>query len=266
VVWKKPQAASSAYGRRSREPSLAGIREGRNMKLYALAASLAVGFGMLPEASAQRGTIGAGVGDEEDFRAEGGLTIPASSGLAFLLDGAYVRGDNETDIISGAGHLISRNSGRAWGGFIGASRTDFGIGEIDAWTVGGEYARFLPRYTLAARVDYSAIDDTDADAWGLSGEYRLFAEDNLRFDFGGGLSLVDDGDDAVVLAGGAEYRFRNSPFSIGGRFGWINADDDDETSFGVTARVDFGNRTLKDRDRNGNTFGAVGSMISSILP
>jgi hypothetical protein len=236
------------------------------MKLYALAASLAVGLVMLPDASAQRGTIGLGVGDEEDFRADGGLTIPASGGLAFLLDGSYVRGDNESDITSAAGHLISRNSGRAFGGFIGVSRTDFGVGDIDAWTVGGEYARFLPRYTLVGRVDYSTIDDTDVDAWGLSGEYRLFTQDNLRFDLGGGLRLADDSDDAVVLAGGAEYRFGSSPFSIGGRVGWINVDDNDETTFGVTARFDFGNRSLKDRDRNGNTFGAIGSMISSILP
>lgn len=238
------------------------------MKFYALAASLAVGLGMLPEASAQvRGTIGAGVGDEEDFRGDVGLTIPASGSLAFLVDGSYARDDN-ADIISAAGHLISRSSGRAFGGFIGVSRTDFDFGDVDSWTVGGEYARFLPRYTLAGRVSYSAIDDTDADAWGVSGEYRLFAEDNLRFDLGAGLALTDGpgDDDAVVLAGGAEYRFGNSPISIGGRLGWINADDDDETSFGVTVRFDFGNRSLKDRDRNGNTFGAVGSMISSILP
>lgn len=237
------------------------------MKLYALAASLAVGLGMLPEASAQvRGTLGAGVGDEEDLRAEGGLTIPAGGSIAFLLDGAWVQDDN-FDVYSATGHLISRNSGRAWGGFIGVSRADLDFADIDTWIVGGEYARFLPRYTLVGRVDYSNVDDTDADAWGLSGEYRLFAEDNLRFDLGAGLALTDGpADDAVVLAGGAEYRFGNSPVSIGGRVGWINADDNDETTFGVALRFDFGNRSLKDRDRNGNTFGAVGSMISSILP
>ena len=236
------------------------------MRLYALAASIAVGLGMLPEASAQRGTVGVGVGDDEDLRVEGGLTLAAGSGLAILLDGAYVQGDNDVDVAGVAGHLISRGSGRAFGGFIGIRQTDFGPGEVDAWTVGGEYARFLPRYTLVGRVSYSAIDDTDADALGFSGEYRLFTQDNLRFDLGGGLSVVDDGEDAFVLAGGAEYRFGSSPFSVGGRFGWINVDDSDETTFGVVARFDFGNRTLKDRDRNGNTFGAIGSMISSILP
>jgi hypothetical protein len=235
------------------------------MKLYVLAASLAVGLGMLPEACAQRGTVGVGTGDEEDLRAEGGLTIPAGGGLAFLLDGAWAQNDN-FDVYSATGHLISRNSGRAFGGFIGVSRADLDFADVDTWTVGGEYARFLPRYTLVGKVDYSSIDDTDADAWGLSGEYRLFAEDNLRFDLGAGLQVVDDGDDAVVLAGGAEYRFGASPVSIGGRVGWVNADDDDETTFGVTLRFDFGNRSLKDRDRNGNTFGAIGSMISSILP
>lgn len=236
------------------------------MKLYALAASIAAGLIVLPQASAQvRGTVGVGVGDDEDFRAEGGLTLPASGSLAFLLDGSYVEGDNEAETLSATGHLISRNAGRAFGGFIGVRSTDFGPADVDSWTVGGEYARFLSRYTLAGRISYSGIDDSDADAWGLSGEYRLFAEDNLRFDLGAGLSL-NDNDDAIVLAGGAEYRFGNSPVSIGGRVGWINADDNDETTFGVTARFDFGNRTLKDRDRNGNTFGAVSSMISSILP
>jgi hypothetical protein len=213
------------------------------MKLCALAASLAVGLVVLPDASAQvRGTGGIGVGDEEDLRLEGGLTIPAGGNLAFLLDGEWAQDDN-FDVYSATGHLITRNAGRAWGGFIRVTRADLDFADIDTWTIGGEYARFLPRYTLAARVDFSAIDD-----------------------LGAGLSLVDDGDDGVVLGGGAEYRFGSSPFSIGGRVGWINADDNDETTFGVTARFDFGNRTLKDRDRNGNTFGVIGSMISSILP
>ncbi len=234
------------------------------MKLYALAASLAVGLGMLPEASAQRGTVGIGTGDDEDIRIDGGLTLPAGGGLAILLDGAYAQ-EEDVDQLSALGHLITRNSERAWGGFIGIRRTDFDFGDIDTWTVGGEYARFLPRYTLAGRVSYSSVDDTDVDAWGLSGEYRLFTNDNLRFDFGGGL-LLDDDDDAVVLAGGAEYRFGNSPVSVGGRLGWINGDGDDETTFGVAVRFDFGNRSLKARDRNGNTFGSVASMISTILP
>ncbi len=236
------------------------------MKFHALVASLAAGLVILPQASAQvRGTVGVGVGDEEDIRVDGGLTIPASGSLAFLLDGSYVKGDNDVDTLSAAGHLITRNSARAFGGFIGVRNIDFGPGEVDSWTVGGEYARFLSQYTLAGRISYTGIDDSDADAWGFSGEYRLFAESNLRFDFGAGLSLNDD-DDAIVLAGGAEYRFGSSPVSVGARVGWVNADDNDETIFGVMARFDFGNRTLRDRDRNGNTFGAVSSMISSILP
>jgi hypothetical protein len=256
-------------------PSAAKNRQGSNMKFYAVAASLAAGLAMLPEtASAQvRGTGGVSYGNGEDLGIEGGLTIPTGGSLAFLVDGDWDQGDSDSfnsfDTYSAAGHLITRNSERAWGGFIGVSRADIDFDDIDTWTVGGEYARFLPNYTLAGRLSYSSIDDADVDIWGLSGEYRLFANDNLRFDFGAGWSLIDGGagdDDAITLAGGAEYRFANSPISLGARMGWVNSDDDDETSVGVTLRFDFGNRSLKDRDRNGNTFGAIGSMISSILP
>ena len=239
------------------------------MKLYALAASIAVGLAMLPEASAQvRGTVGVTVGDDDDVRLDGGLAVPTSGGLAFLLDGTWDEGDG-VDAFSATGHLITRNAQRAFGGFIGVRHVDSGGVDADAWNIGGEYARFLSNYTLAGRVTYTALDDSDVDAWGLSGEYRLFAQDNLRFDFGAGLSLFDNAggdDEAINLGAGVEHRFANTPISLGGWLGWVDTDAGDESSIGVTLLFDLGNRSLKDRDRRGNTFGAVSSMISEILP
>ena len=162
------------------------------MKHYALAASLAVGFALLPEASAQvRASVGVGIGDDEEIRIDGGLAVPASGSLVFLLDGAFTQVD-DADYYSIGGHLITRDDRRAWGGFIGIDRTELGPFDEDAWNIGGEYARFLPRYTLAGRVTYTSIDDSDQDVLGVSGEYRLFAEDNLRFDLGAGLALASD--------------------------------------------------------------------------
>ena len=159
--------------------------------------------------------------------------VPASSPLTLTDDGAYevvattpggpsssevVRIDAGAPTVSATTSVPSPANGPVTVELLG---TDAGIGvaaitwsttgaettgpvttpgaTVDVYGIGGEYARFLPRYTLAGRVSYSSVDDTDVDAWGLSGEYRLFSSDNLRFDLGAGLSL-NDADDAVVLA------------------------------------------------------------------
>jgi hypothetical protein len=257
-------------GRAGKPP--APIRQGNNVKKYVVAASAAVGLAIFSgTAFAQvRGTVGASYDDENDIGVEGGLAIPSGGSLVVLLDADFARDDDvDANVYGVTGHLITRNSDHAWGGFVGLNRADTDFNDLDTWKVGGEYAKFLSSSTLVGRLSYSSTDDIDTDVWGLSGEYRYFANDNLRFDVGAGWSQIDSGfadDDAITLAGGAEYRFANSPISLGGNVGWINNDNDDTTVYGVTLRFDFGNDSLKDRDRNGGTFGTISSMIANILP
>ena len=247
------------------------------MKKYVVTASLMAGLSMVSGAAFAQtsGTIGAGIshidadggGDADTYGINGGVTLPMSGNLAVLLEGAYNTNDDaDIDTLSGAAHLISRDANGAFGGFVGIANVDAGVGDDNVFSIGGEYAKFFDASTLALTAAYMTADDSDVDAWGLLGEYRIFANDNLRFDLGGGWAKVDtafgDGDGFTVGAG-VEYRFAGSPFSIGGNVSYLDSDDlGDSTVVGATLRFDFGNDSLKARDRTGNTFGSTNGLMS----
>jgi hypothetical protein len=247
------------------------------VKKYVVTASLLAGLSMVSgNAFAQTtGTVGAnfshidadGGGDADSYGVNAGVSIPMGGTLAVLLDGSYTTNDDaDIDTLAGTAHLITRDASTAWGGFVGLANIDAGIGDDNAWTVGGEYAKFFDTTTLAFQAAYATADDSDVDVWGLSGEYRIFADDNLRFDLGAGWARVDTGfgdGDGFQVGAGVEYRFAGSPFSIGGNVSYIDSDDlGDATTVGATLRFDFGSDSLKSRDRNGNTFGSFGGLAA----
>jgi hypothetical protein len=254
------------------------IDKGTYVKKYVVTASLLVGLSMISGAASAQvvGTVGANysradtdAGDSDSYGVNGGITIPTGGSLAVLLDGSWQTNDDaDVDVVSGSAHLISRNSDHAFGGFLGLANVDAGAGgDADAWGGGGEYAKFFTNSTLVGTVSYATADDTDLDLWGVSGEYRIFSNDNLRFDLGAGWATIDAGGggdaDAIQVGAGVEYRFAGSPFSIGGNLGYIDTDGGgDATVIGVTGRFDFGNESLKSRDRTGNTFGSFGGLAA----
>ena len=251
------------------------------MKKYVVTTALAAGFSMIAGAAHAQvvGTVGANYsrsdtdfGDADSYGVNGGVTIPTGGSLAVLLDGSWQTNDDaDVDVLSGTAHLISRNSDYAFGGFLGLANIDAGGGaDGDAWGGGGEFAKFFANGTLVGTVSYATADDADVDVWGLSGEYRIFANDNLRFDLGAGWANIDAGGlgdaDGFQLGAGVEYRFANSPFSIGGNVGYVDTDGGgDATVFGITGRIDFGNDSLKSRDRTGNTFGGISSLTNFLF-
>ena len=243
------------------------------MKKYVVtAASVVAGLSMMAGAAhAQTGTVGVNYtkvdtdfGDTDSYGVNGGVAFDLSGGLAVLLDASYsTNDDTDVDLITGTAHLIARDADSAWGGFVGLGNADSGGGDADLWTVGGEYARFFESSTFAAQLAYATVDDTDVDIMGLSGEYRIFSGDNLRFDIGGGWAQIDTplGDsDGFQVGVGVEHRFAGSPISIGGNISYLDGDGSDATVFGATLRFDFGNDSLKARDRKGNTFGSFGGL------
>lgn len=247
------------------------------MKKYVVTASLMAGLSMVSGAAFAQtsGTIGAnwshvdpdGGSETDGYGINGGVAIPVGGNLAVLLDASWSTvDDTDVDLTTGTAHLISRDADGAWGGFVGLGNLDAGGIDADLWSVGGEYAKFFDSSTLALSVAYATIDDTDVDLWGLSGEYRIFSNDNLRFDLGGGWARVDTGfgdGDGFQVGAGVEYRFAGTPFSIGGNVSYLNSDDlGDATTIGATLRFDFGNESLKSRDRTGNTFGSLGGLAS----
>ena len=247
------------------------------MKKYVVTASLIAGLSMIsaPAFAQVTGTVGANfsrvdsdAGDADSYGFNGGVSIPLSGNLAVLLDGSYnTVDDTDVDTLTGTAHLIVRDSSMAWGGFVGLASIDAGGGgDADAWGAGGEFAKFFTGSTLALTAAYATDDDNDVDVWGLSGEYRIFANDNLRFDVGAGWANVDTGfgdGDGTQLGAGVEYRFGGSPISIGANVAHVDTDGGgDANVFGATLRFDFGNESLKARDRTGNTFGSFGGLAN----
>lgn len=243
------------------------------MKKYVVtAASVVAGLSMMSGAAfAQTGTVGVNysradtdLGDTDSYGVNGGVAFDLSGGLAVLVDGSFsTNDDTDVDLVTGTAHLITRDANSAWGGFVGLANVDAGGGDADAYTVGGEYARFFDTSTFAAQLAYATVDDTDVDIWGVSGEYRIFSDDNLRFDIGAGWAQVDTpfGDtDGFQVGAGVEHRFAGSPISIGGNISYLDGDGSDATVIGATLRFDFGNESLKARDRKGNTFGSFGGL------
>jgi hypothetical protein len=243
------------------------------MKKYVVtAASVVAGLSMITGAAhAQTGTVGVNYtkvdtdfGDSDSYGINGAFAVDVGTGLAVLVDGSFsTNDDSDVDLITGTAHLIARDADSAWGGFAGIARVDAGAIEADAYTVGGEYARFFDTSTFAAQLAYATIDDTDVDILGLTGEYRIFSTDDLRFDIMGGWAQVDTplGDsDGFQVGVGVEHRFAGSPISIGGNVTYLDGDGSDATVIGATLRFDFGNASLKARDRKGNTFGSFGGL------
>lgn len=243
------------------------------MKKYVVTASLLAGFSMISgTAFAQVGTVGVGVshtdtdfGDSDSANINGGVAIQTGGNLTVLLDGTYnTNDDTDIDILTGTAHLISRDANGAWGGFAGLGNVDGGGSDVDLYTVGGEYAAFFDTSTFVATVAYANADDVDVSIWGLSGEYRMFLNDDLRVDVGGGYANIDGGGadaDAFQVGAGVEYRFSGTPISIGANASYIDTDGGgDATVIGATLRFDFGNGSLKSRDRTGNTFGSFGGL------
>ena len=246
------------------------------MKKYVVTASLLAGLSMISgSAFAQvSGTVGANYSRNDDtdsdaYGVNGGVTIPTSGSIAFLLEGGYSTNDDaDIDTLSGTAHLISRNDSQAFGGFATLAHADGGGADVDIYGIGGEYAKFFNQGTLAFGLSYLTADDTDVDATALTGEYRIFATDNLRFDLGAGYGIIDTplgDDDGFSLGAGVEYRFGGSPISLGANVHRLDSDGGDSTVFGATLRFDFGNGSLKERDRKGNTFGGLNGLNQVFL-
>ncbi len=241
-------------------------------KFVVTSLAAAAGLSMISGAAfAQTGHVGLnyaradfGGGDSDAVGIDGGVTLKTGGGWDVLLDASYADSDGG-DSLDGTAHLVTRNANNAWGGWVGLVSGD----GSDAFGVGGEWAAFMGNNTLALGLGYGNVDDVDVDIFAGSAEYRIFTTDNMRWDLGATIGRADaTGGDATVygFGGGLEYRFDNSPFSIGGNVTYVNVDDTnvDGTVIGITGRWNFGDSSLKQRDREGNTFGRLGGIGSAV--
>lgn len=211
-------------------------------------------------AFAQTGSVGANFtkvdtdfGDADSYGIDGEVIFDVGAGWAGIIEGDFADSDDTDSTVAAKGHMINRGANNAWGGFVGLSDTD-GSNVI---SVGGEYAQFFDASTLALNLTYGTDDDNDVDALALNGAYRIFASDNLRFDIGASLGRAESGGvdaDINSLGVGVEYRFDQSPFSVGAAYSRVDGDIAEADVFGVSFRWNFGDTTLKAADRAGKTF------------
>ncbi len=239
------------------------------MKKYVVTASLMAGLSMVSGAAfAQTGSVGANYtrvdtdfGDADAYGVDGEVIFSTGGTWSAIIDGSYLDSDDADGTLSANGHLITSGSNNAWGGFVGVSDND----SSTVWTIGGEYAQFFDASTLAFNVSYGNDDDNNVDAYGISGAYRIFASDNLRFDLGASFARAEAGGvdgDINSFGLGVEYRFDNSPFSIGAAYSRLGGDIPDADVVGVTLRWNFGDATLKEADRQGKTFTSLGNALT----
>ncbi len=239
------------------------------MKKYVVTASLMAGLSMVSGAAFAQtsGSVGANFtridtdfGDGDAYGIDGEAIFPTGGSWSAIIEGAYDDSDDADSTLSAQGHLITNGANNAWGGFVGVSDSDSGT----VYVIGGEYAQFFEASTLAFNVNYGNDDDNDVDAYGINGAYRMFASDNLRFDIGASFGRAESGGfdaDINSIGAGVEYRFADSPFSIGAAYSRVDGDILEADVIGVTLRMNFGDSTLKEADRKGSTFTGLGSAL-----
>jgi hypothetical protein len=248
------------------------------MKKLLASAALIAGLSMiaLPASAQATGFAGASLGTltadsggtETDFDfigAGGSVAFPVGSGLVGQANLAYTSVDGtgtEAENTTVSGNIGMRNANYAVGGYIGyRDNTLLGGTGDSAIIFGGEYVMYMPQMSISAGGGFGNYDDLDADVLGLEGELRYFVNDNLRIDGGVNYSKVEaTGSEIDGFGGGigAEWKPDNFPISVFGSFGFQPIDsggtDTDLSLLQIGVRFDFGNNTLKARDRNGPAF------------
>lgn len=238
------------------------------MKNKAVTASLLAGLSLVSGAAfAQTGSVGAAYarvdadsGDTDVYGIEGEFIFDAGGGWAVIVEGDYTATDDNDGQATVETHVIQRSASNAWGVFLGVGDRDDGLGIL----AGFEYAQFFDMATLAFNLNHSTDKEVDVDTYGANGAYRIFIDDNLRFDVGAGVGRVETAfveDDFYSLGVGVEYRFAGSPYSVGAAYTRIDSDVSEADVFGVTLRWNFGDTTLKAADRSGKTFTGLGSAL-----
>jgi hypothetical protein len=244
------------------------------MKKLLLSAALLAGisaFAATPAMAQATGVVGVNVGslnldvgpadqDVDLYGVHGSVAFPVGQGL--LLQGNLgfdhlddpVDGDN----VSASANFGMRNASYALGAYV--AYKDNELLDDTFLGFGGEYVYYMPQLTLSVGGGFGSYDDADADLYGISGVGRYFVSDNLRIDGTIGYTNIDSGgeSDGIGLGIGGEWKPDNFPISFTAGYSWQSLDsggtDTDITVWSIGANFDFGNGTLKARDRSGPAF------------
>jgi hypothetical protein len=208
----------------------------------------------------------AGSGNSDGVAVEGAVTFAPTATLGLDLNAAYSDTNQSDDTTGIAGHLYAKGADYKFGGFVAAANAN-----SDTYLEGGvEGQKSWDAWTLAGVVSYANLDDANVDAWGGDAQVRYFFGDDLRLDGKAGWHNVDFsgavGDDDVWNLGvGGEWRWRGSPVSLTAGYDHYEFDSRnvDADVWTIGARWNFGG-SLKERDRDGPSFGGLSSLTRAV--
>jgi opacity protein-like surface antigen len=226
--------------------------------MIAAASAVAIALAAPAAANAASGYVDLSYADNGDFdvnswAVNGSAVVPAGQ-LNLQFDAGFTRTDFDGDnVTTGAGavHLFHRNDKFAVGGVVGVA--DPGI-----YTYGLEGAMYLDRVTLSgsASILTDDLDLFDDEPTVLNLGAKFFVTDNVSI--GASYSNFDTSDfGESVDSWGLEGEFKTSgPASFFAAYSTTEELDLDTWSIGM--RWNFGDATLKARDRSGPSMGARG--------
>ncbi|PWW01833.1 hypothetical protein DFR52_102497 [Hoeflea marina] len=186
---------------------------------------------------------------------------------SFDADGDQVTG------YGGTAHLYWRDpASYAFGIFGTIAATDASFFGGTRYSFGPEFQIYMNNVTLYGQGEYGQASfdgiPVDIDFWGIRGEVRYFATDNMRFDAELAYRTYDfDLADIFSAAVQANYRFDNTPYTVFARYQYEDLDGGlgtggDVHKLTMGLRVSFGSGTLLEEDRYGATMSTYRSNIS----
>ena len=253
-------------------------------------ASVAVGYNW---------TTGKNYNESRDFnglevKARGTFYAPiAGTGFGFQADGQYERsanngGEGYGDLVTNTGLLAAHAFARNATGLVGvigqANSTSDNFGgdtQNRRYFIGAEGQYFLGAVTLYGQVayqDYSIINTTNVDVGGtgfnLAGQVRYFATPDLMLALKADYEKLNGTGEANGIdvsswrvGGRAEYRFAATPISAFGDLSYRSSEvsynstyKENETRALVGLKLNFGSKTLFERDRSGASLDPIDAM------
>jgi hypothetical protein len=149
------------------------------------------------------------------------------------------------------------------------------LGYIDtsgpsSWSYGAVGQLNFVGFTAAAAVTKLNVDNGATgfdDAWGIDGQAKIFATDNLRLsgnvgygDYNGVTSAFDNSE--WTFGVGAEWQLASLPLSVSGDYAHVDFDKGNASSdvFKIGARWNFGGGTLRDRNDSGADLHTISTL------
>jgi len=188
-------------------------------------------------------------GDGDGVTVGGGVLLTPDAPVQVQLNGAFTSAE-DANAAAVAAHVFHRTETWAAGGFVGYTDAE-GVDGILNYGVEGSW--YFPAVTLSGSASKLDNDDLGLDATVLAAGIKFFPTDN--FSVGGSFGNVDiDGvGDFDVFGAEAEFKF-NGPASVFASYD--TADDLDVDIWSIGLRWNFGQDSLKSRDRSGASMGS----------